>query len=75
MLCMFGAYCVTVITGQVERLNRSTGDILDLTVTKKNQRKGEATYCAHLLRFGGMNYRWSVMLTFQEEQAEVSVVL
>lgn len=47
---MFGAYCVTVITGQVERLNRSTGDILDLTVTKKKQLKGNILRSSSPLR-------------------------
>lgn len=37
----------------------------------KKTPNGEATYSAHLLRFGCMNYRWSVTLTCQE----VSVVL
>lgn len=42
---------------------------------QKKTSNDEATYSAHLLRFGCMNYLWSVMLTFQEEQAEMSVVL
>lgn len=75
---LFCTSFVIVMTGQVEYLNQKcfTEDFGHHSDEQNKTKKNKVMqHCAHLLAFCCMNYLCSVLLTFQEEQAEVSVFL